>query len=74
VNEKLNRDSQPQSEPRGDGGGEAFPKKKFKTGNKKNGCAYSRQRSSKKLEPEIISPPLTLQVIGTGRWADVDSA
>jgi hypothetical protein len=35
VNEKLNRDSQPQGEPRGGGGGEAFPKKKFKTGNKK---------------------------------------
>jgi hypothetical protein len=32
VNEKLNCDSQPQSESQGGGGGEAFPKKEFQNG------------------------------------------
>jgi hypothetical protein len=71
VNEKLNRDSQPQSEPRGGGGGEAFPKKKFKTGNKKTAAHTAVKDHQKKLGPEIISPPLTLQVIGTAAGAGV---
>jgi hypothetical protein len=57
VNEKPNRGSQPQSEPRGGGGGEAFPKKKFKTGNKKTAAHTAVKDHQKSWSQKLFLHP-----------------